>query len=239
MKHSTVFIFICRRPSTHLRKFATEFAAQGVSADIAIVCDLPGESLAGGIQEVWIDDATCVAAGYQGANYVFSKPSQGWDKALYFAATSGYDRCWFIEDDVLFRDAAALVEFAGRYAVSSSDLLCAEYGEPSTAPVWPHWATASDFFSKHTTAHAFVALCRVSGLLLKTVDALAKLHGRLCFMETMLPSICKTLNMSIETYDPAIAQVRWGPPVTEDEVRVLLAEGKLAIHPYKEIQTIE
>ena len=238
MTHPTAVMFLCRQPSDHLRRFAAEVAALCVPLEIFIVCDQPDEAKAGSIVELLVDEEVCVAAGYRNATSVFHKPVIAWDKALY-AADGRFQQCWFIEDDVLFADARALARLIDRYAADPNALLCASYAEPDSDPDWPHWATAEAFFPRIVTAHAFVPLCRLSAAVLAAVGEIARVNGRLCYIETMFASIRKSLHLPVGVYDASVASIRFQPYFTLDEARALFDSGVAAVHPFKQIARIE
>lgn len=232
----TAILFLCRRPSAHLRQLARQVRAMRPALAVVTVSDqsegLLEEPAA---REIFVPDEECLDAGYRWVNHLARKQITPWDRALFHAVAAQYRNCWFIEDDVLFSDAAALIRLVEHFADDDSDVVCAEFADKIGDPDWPHWYTSPEFFPDVVAARAFVPLCRLSRQMLEAIDGIAATNGKLCFIETMVGSVAKAFHMRIEAIDPRMAAVRYRPAFTRVEAQALFAQGLLAVHPCREI----
>lgn len=232
----TAILFLCRRPSAHLRRLAGQVRAMRSALAVVIVSDQPQDLLEEpAAREIFVPDEECLDAGYRWANHLMRKQVTAWDRALYHAAAAQYRTSWFIEDDVLFDDAGALVRLVEHFADDDSDVVCADFADKVGDPDWPHWYTSPEFFPDVVAARAFVPLCRLSHQMLEVIDGIAVTNGKLCFIETMVGSVAKAFHLPIAAIDPRMAAIRYRPVFTRAEAQALFAQGLLAVHPCKEL----
>lgn len=236
MLNDSVAIFICRRPSNHLRQFCAEVNKIGLPLDILIISDEPTEGTQNSVPEVFVPDLECLAMGFHGSNYLFDRAVTGWDRALYFAEKTSYKKMWFVEDDVCFRDINAFADLIKKYVVEDSDLLCKRIKRYPEASHWPHWHTADSYFPKEVVSKCFVPLCRLSRIVVERVGEIAKTHKKLCFIETMFSSICTSLQLRVSSFDENETMIVWrANSFSTQEAIELFQKNLLVIHPYKEI----
>lgn len=230
---ATAAYFICREPSPGIRRLAAALAEFDPDVEPIIVCDRAGEG-AGDSRERNVANDSCRAAGFAGSLAAVGLPEiGGWEKALYLAARGRHDHAWFIEDDVMFRDAAACAALLDGYAIRDADLVSVRHGTPTTQPDWFHWPTVEGFFPRATAARSFVALSRVSRRVIDGVAGIAQRHGRLCFIESMFASLCAAHAYPVVDIHAREVELRWRPLFSAAEAESAFGSGQLAIHPFK------
>ena len=234
MTQSVAAIFVCRQPSAYVRAVAQALKAARPSLDVSIISDRANVRPQAPVPEIFLSDEVCREAGFQWTNYM-DKSFSGWDRAFCHATAIDSDYCWFIEDDVVFRDPLALLALIDHYAGSDSDVLCGEFFDMEGDPGWEHWHTVAEFFPAVVAAHAFIPLCRLSRPVLRGIAEIAARHGKLCFVESMVGSLVKALHLRAEAFDKAVARVHYRPVFTRAAAQLLLDSGVLAVHPCKEI----
>ena len=237
MLNDSVAIFICRRPSNHLRQFCAEVNKIGLPLDILIISDEPTEGTQNSVPEVFVPDLECLAMGFHGSNYLFDRAVTGWDRALYFAEKTSYKKMWFVEDDVCFRDVNAFADLIKKYVVEDSDLLCKRIKRyPRGKPIGLIGTRPIVTFRKRSYLNVFVPLCRLSRIVVERVGEIAKTHKKLCFIETMFSSICTSLQLRVSSFDENETMIVWrANSFSTQEAIELFQRNLLVIHPYKEI----
>lgn len=163
-----------------------------------------------------------------------------WDKATYFAYTSGAEYVWFCEDDVFWNKPGVIKSILNVAKDSSADLIAHRLAESySDKPDWWHWSKAELLTrNKQYWSASYNQLCRVSKRLLGELAALARYRKRLFFHEAMFATICKAKQYPIlyltDMKLPIYIKIRWNYPFTEDQVRELIEEhGGVLLHPVK------
>ncbi len=230
---ATAAYFICRESSPGIRDLAAALAALAPDVEPIIVCD-HAAGAADHARERTVANDSCRAAGFAGSVTAADMPEiGGWEKALFLAAGGAHERAWFIEDDVLFRDAAACAALIGAYAPHGADLVSVLHATPQTHPHWFHWSTVQGFFPPASAARSFVALSRLSRRVLDRVAGLARRHGRLCFIESMFASLCAEHGYAVLDIDGRHVEMRWRPLFSAGEAETAFGNGQLAIHPFK------
>jgi len=150
---------------------------------------------------IQIQERDCRGAGFTDMNFVIHKEVSGWEKAVYYFSTinRGYERVWFIEDDVFFYDEDTLLQIDAKFA--ASDLLTNSYTENLTGSkdTW-HWSKIQIELSPPYYS-AMVCATRMSRALLSKIGDYAFENKSLFFLEALFPTLCKRHQLQYDTPD--------------------------------------
>jgi hypothetical protein len=176
-----------------------------------------------------IPDKECNDHGFLDINFeIHGKPS-AWGKALYYFSMikSDYDQVWFLEEDVFIYNETTLSAIDEVYP--SSDLLTSEFAVNSDGnkDTWV-WVKV-DTPLPPPYYKAMVCANRSSRALLQAIGAYAKEHGKVFFLEALLPTLCHKGGLA-HTVPSQMSTVVWK---ANHEINALTKEN--IYHPVKTI----
>lgn len=144
-----------------------------------------------------IENEKCKQMGYINVNMELKKLISGWDKALYYFGVENkiYDLVWLIEDDVYFYDEQSIIEIDKQYI--AEDLLSNKYSENSDGNKnsW-HWKSIN--IQQYSPPYYKGMMCavRFSKKMFECINAYARLHKTLFFLEALFPTIAIKNNLN-------------------------------------------
>ena len=155
---------------------------------------------------VYVSNAECIAEGYCNSSTSANMPPViAWDRALYYFYKITYTKniryynVWFIEEDVFFYSEDTLCKIDNLNRFPKHGLLCKIRDE---GPVWSHYANVQEQLAKYNcreVSNGLVCICRVSSLLLAAIADYARINRQLCFIEALLPTLCRKYNMRLDS----------------------------------------
>jgi hypothetical protein len=177
-----------------------------------------------------IPDKECNDHGFLDINFeIHGKPS-AWGKALYYFSmiNRDYDQVWFLEEDVFIYNEKTLSAIDEAYP--SSDLLTSEFAVNSDGnkDTWV-WVKVDTPLSP-PYYKAMVCANRSSRALLTAIGAYAKEHGKVFFLEALLPTLCHKGGL-VHDVPSQMSTVVWK---TIHEMNTLTKEN--VYHPVKTIE---
>lgn len=215
-------ILLCRSATDVLRH------RQQLLEDAGVACKIVADD------ETLVTDAELRAAGWTDLNTAtVGKDITAWERATFWAHKQCYDYTWFIEDDVFWTRTDHLVNLLKSYNRSNADLVAQSIAmRPEDAPHWPHWRQS--LFKQHEQCATFNPLCRLSRALLQEIANLAQEHRRLCFLEVLFASACKSARLRYATLASERLLLRYRPSFSTAELDVLRKNSYVRIfHPVK------
>lgn len=177
-----------------------------------------------------VPDKECNDHGFLDINFeIHGKPS-AWGKALYYFSmiNTEYDQVWFLEEDVFIYNEATLSSINDAYP--NSDLITPEFAvnEDGNKDTWV-WVKV-DTPLPPPYYKAMVCANRSSKALLAAIGAYAKEHGKVFFLEALLPTLCHKGKL-VHDVPPQMSTVVWRETYTTDAV-----SKENVYHPVKTIE---
>ena len=152
---------------------------------------------------VKIENDICVAAGYTKSSYTVCKDGPtSWDKALFYFGTEKravHEHVWFCEDDTFFYSFDVIRAMDTARPTTDVLIKCgglATCKEDIARVPW-HWAESSWWDRPLPWHWAFLCLCRMSTAVLEAICEFATTHGRLAFIECLIPTLAHAGGLSV------------------------------------------
>jgi hypothetical protein len=140
------------------------------------------------IHFIQFPDEKVIEEGYYNVNYIFSKKTTSWDKALYHFSKIdiSYEYVWFIEYDVYIPNQESLINLDKH----STDLICKNFNTNTDGHLddWPHWGQAPTYFEL-PWAEGLQCICRLSNKVLGKIKEFVDTHKKLTFLEVLFTTI--------------------------------------------------
>lgn len=166
---------------------------------------------------------------------IMGKDVTAWERATYLALKSGHAHSWFIEDDVYWTRTDHLVKLLLGYGRSKADLIAQSIAlHVDDDPAWPHWHEGKATFVRKDMAASFNVLCRMSRELLQAMAQIAQKNKRLCFLEVLFASTCKSAGLRYATLASERLLLRYRPRMTNEELTFYTSKTYARIfHPVR------
>lgn len=176
---------------------------------------------------------------------------RGKRRCIYWCHRRRANFCWLVEDDVAWDSPATLSGVVTAFERDTSGLVGHRMANRTTNPAWNHWNACRDalpFSASEPSIGAFLPLSRVSLALLDSLDTFAAEHGRLCYLEVLLPALANAAGLGVsymnkgdgplprrrrggEAWGPTRLSFRFRPPYSTAEFAAM--QGPRVIHPVK------
>lgn len=157
-----------------------------------------------------------------------------WDKALYYFkhVETGYDKIWFMEDDVFFHSENVLLNIDTKYP--DSDLLTPyhQVNERGEMYSWEHWINVRGRIAL-PWCRSMICACRLSADVLTEIDEYLQEKGKFFFIESMFNTLAHQSGLKIDCPEE-MRNLHFDTKWDRDAIDV-----ELLYHPFKKMEDHE